>query len=93
MNIEQLIKNTDTIIVDVRTPEEFARGKVAGSVNIPLQELQSRVDEFRGMKGNIVLCCASGNRSRMAAQLLRQLGLENVYNAGSWMDVNNCKCN
>ncbi len=92
MNIEQLIKNTDTIIVDVRTRREFMGGNAAGSVNIPLQEIQSRVDEFRRMKGSIVLCCASGNRSGMAAQLLRQLGFENVYNAGSWMEVNYCKC-
>jgi rhodanese-related sulfurtransferase len=93
MKIEQLIKSTDTIIVDVRTPGEFLGGNVEGSVNIPLQELQSRIDEFRTMSGNIVLCCASGNRSGIAAQLLRQLGFDKVYNGGSWIDVNYCKCN
>jgi len=93
MNIEKIIRNTDTTIVDVRTPGEFMGGNAAGSINIPLQELQSRVDEFRRMKGNIVLCCASGNRSGIAAQFLRQLGFENVHNAGSWVDVNYCKCN
>lgn len=93
MSIEQLIKSAETTIVDVRTSGEFMGGSVPGSINIPLQELQDRIDEFREMKGNIVLCCASGNRSGMAAQLLRQFGFEKVYNGGSWIDVNYCKGN
>lgn len=88
-NLEELIKSGKARIVDVRTPAEFNGGHVNGSINIPLQELPNRLDELKQMK-NLVLCCASGNRSGQAAAFLRQNGIA-CENAGSWMDVN-CYC-
>ncbi|MCC6370464.1 MAG: rhodanese-like domain-containing protein [Bacteroidia bacterium] len=88
-NIEELIKTGKATIIDVRTPAEFMGGHVAGSINIPLQEVPNRVSEFKNMK-NIVLCCASGGRSGSATMYLKQQGIDCV-NAGSWMDVN-CLC-
>jgi phage shock protein E len=88
-NIEELIKSGKAKIVDVRTPAEFSGGHVEGSVNIPLQELPHRLEEFRQME-NIVLCCASGNRSGQAAAFLKNNGIA-CENAGSWLDVN-CYC-
>lgn len=88
-NIEELIKSGKATIVDVRTPAEFMGGHVNGSVNIPLQEIPGRLAEFKKMK-NIVLCCASGNRSGQATVFLKQNDIE-CENAGSWMDVN-CYC-
>lgn len=85
-NLEKLIKSGKASIVDVRTPSEFTGGHVAGSINIPLQEIPKRLSEFKAME-NIVLCCASGGRSGQATQFLRQNGIE-CENAGSWMDVN-----
>ena len=86
MTLEQLVQNGATI-VDVRTPMEFMGGHVAGSINIPLGEVQSRVDEIKAMQGPLVLCCASGNRSGQATSFLRSLDVE-CYNGGSWLDVN-----
>jgi len=83
---EELIKSGKATIVDVRSPLEFMGGHVAGSINIPLQEIQARLKEFSQMQ-NIVLCCASGNRSGQAAMFLKQNGIECV-NGGSWMNVN-----
>ncbi|HNB81858.1 MAG TPA: rhodanese-like domain-containing protein [Chitinophagaceae bacterium] len=74
-------------IIDVRTPEEFMGGHVAGSINIPLQELESRIDEIKSYPQPLLLCCASGNRSARATYFLRSLGIE-CENGGSWMDVN-----
>ncbi|MBS1946513.1 MAG: rhodanese-like domain-containing protein [Bacteroidetes bacterium] len=74
-------------IIDVRTPQEFLAGHVKGSVNIPLQELESRLDEVKQMQGEIVLCCASGARSARAYGFLRQQGLNTVSNGGSWVDI------
>ena len=47
MKVEELIKEKKATIVDVRTPGEFMGGNVAGSINIPLQELNSRMDEIK----------------------------------------------
>jgi rhodanese-related sulfurtransferase len=74
-------------IIDVRTPSEFMGGHVAGSINIPLQEIQTRVEEITKMAQPIVLCCASGNRSGQATVYLKSLGID-CENGGSWMDVN-----
>lgn len=88
-NKEELIKSGEATIIDVRTPAEFMGGHVAGSINIPLNEIASRLDEIKNRK-NILLCCASGGRSGMATEFLKQNGIA-CENAGSWMDVN-CLC-
>ena len=88
-NIGKLIKSGKATIVDVRSPSEFMGGHVAGSINIPLQEIPKRLAEFKKME-NIVLCCASGNRSGQADMYLKQNGIV-CENGGSWMDVN-CYC-
>lgn len=87
MNIEQLISENKGTIIDVRTPEEFMSGNPVGSINIPLQEVVSRIDEVKSLPQPLILCCASGNRSGMAEQFLSQNGIE-CCNAGSWLDVN-----
>jgi rhodanese-related sulfurtransferase len=87
MNIEELIRENKATIVDVRTPEEFSGGHVAGSINIPLQEIQTRLAELKAMSAPLILCCASGGRSGQATYFLSQQGIE-CYNGGSWLDVN-----
>jgi phage shock protein E len=76
----------DPFLVDVRTPEEFANGSAIGAVNIPLNEIQNRISEFKGKK-NIVTFCVTGQRSAKAIAILKQngitdavsgIGLENV---------------
>jgi phage shock protein E len=61
------------VLLDVRSPEEFASGHVGGAKNIPVHELAGRVGELVGAHG-IVVYCRSGARSAAAAQLLRKLG-------------------
>lgn len=90
MSIGEIVKNSETIIVDVRTPEEFMGGNVVNSINIPLQELPHRVNELN-KDNTIVLCCASGGRSGIATQLLQGQGFGNVYNGGGWTEVNYLK--
>lgn len=87
MNAEQIIKEKQGTIVDVRTTSEFMGGNVAGSINIPLQEIQQRIDELKNLNQPLVLCCASGNRSGQATHFLSQQGIE-CCNGGSWLDVN-----
>ena len=86
MSIEN-IDIKEAMIIDVRTPGEFMMGNVEGSINIPLDEVSSRVEEFKNIEGNLVLCCASGGRSGQATMFLQQNGLSNVYNGGGWQTV------
>ena len=81
------MKNQTTII-DVRTPDEFNGGHVAGSINIPMQEIEMRLSEIKKLPQPIVLCCASGSRSGHATLFLKNHGI-NCENGGSWVTVNN----
>lgn len=75
------------LLVDVRTPEEFAEGTVPGAINIPLIEISKRLDEFKGKK-QVVVFCRSGNRSSQAQAILNANGISNVVNGGTWQQVN-----
>ncbi|MFM2370241.1 MAG: hypothetical protein RL619_2567, partial [Bacteroidota bacterium] len=66
MSLEKIIKEKQGTIVDVRSHAEFMGGHVVNSINIPLNEIPQRVEELRNLKGPLVLCCASGNRSGQA---------------------------
>ncbi len=70
---------TDLHLVDVRTPEEHALGSIESAVNIPLQEIRSRLDELPRDE-MIVLFCGVGLRAYTAERILRQHGFTNVFN-------------
>jgi len=74
-------------IVDVRTPSEYQGGHVAGSINIPLQEVPRRLEEIKALKQPILLCCASGMRSGQATTYLKGVGID-CENGGGWTEVN-----
>ncbi len=74
------------VIIDVRTPAEFRGGHVAGSKNIPLNELQSSLSSLPKGKP-IVFCCASGARSGSATSLATSKGYT-AHNGGPWTSVN-----
>ena len=77
------LKKNGAVLVDVRSAAEFAAGNAPGTLNIPLQELGSRLGEIP-RSASIVLCCASGTRSGMAKLLLRKNGYLKVHNIGKW---------
>lgn len=76
----------DSFLVDVRTPQEFSEGSVKGAVNIPLSEIESRIDEFKDKK-QIVVFCRSGSRSTEAKRILEANGITGVVNGGPWQKV------
>lgn len=84
-----MITEENATIVDVRETWEFAMGNVPGSINIPLGQVPSRIQEFRAMGKPLVLVCASGNRSGQATYFLQQQGISEVYNGGAWKQVYN----
>jgi len=79
--------SNEPIIVDVRTPGEFRGGAYPGAVNIPLDDLQVRVNELGGKSRDITLYCASGARSAYGQRVLAQLGFTNVKNGGGIMQM------
>jgi phage shock protein E len=74
----------DAVIVDVRTKTEYSQGHIAGSKNIPLNEIRLKTDMIRKWNKPVVTVCRSGNRSATAKKLLKAAGVE-VYNGGDWM--------
>lgn len=67
------------VLFDVRTPQEYAEGHVAGAKLVPVQELESRLAEFEPHKDQeIYLICRSGSRSARAAQFLKSKGYDTV---------------
>lgn len=87
MNAQELIATGKGTIVDVRSYLEYSGGHVAGSVNIPLDQLNNKLEELRSLDEPLILVCASGNRSGMAQNFLAGNGIECV-NGGSWLNVN-----
>lgn len=75
------------LVIDVRTPEEFSTGAYPGAVNIPLDELSSRISELGEPTSDITLYCASGARSAYGQRLLHQMGFKNVKNGGGIMQM------
>ena len=88
MDLTDLVRNSKTSIVDVRTTEEFSNSRVEGSVNIPLNLVPENIKTLKKMKP-LVLCCAAGVRSGQAMEFLKFNGLNQVYNGGPWQDVEN----
>ncbi len=80
MQAIQLI-NQGAKLVDVRSQNEFARDMVKGAVNLPLEDLDQLVDQFK--QGQCLLFCNSGTRSHIACERLRNHGIEQVYNIGN----------
>lgn len=75
------------VVIDVRTPHEFDQGKVPDSINIPVDRIAVNAIRIKNMHRPVVLCSSGDHRSDAAARILRESGIKNVYNAGSWEKV------
>lgn len=81
------VSQEETFYVDVRTPEEFAEGSAKNAVNIPLDQVEKNLAQFKDKK-KIVVFCRSGARSAKAIDILNNNGITNVTNGGTWQEVN-----
>lgn len=83
--VKTLIDNKEAILLDVRNPEELkADGYILGSKNIPLGELEARMNEL-DKDAKYITFCAVGGRSQKAAALLANNGFKNILNAKEGM--------
>ena len=72
--------NADAVVLDLRSPEAFARGHIVNAKNIPFDELDANKDRIRNMKSKpIVAVCDTGTSSSRAVSALRKAGFESVY--------------
>ncbi len=80
------------MVLDVRTPEEFAEGHLANAVNIPYEQVASEFAKRNIAKDTpVVLYCRSGRRSGIAIESLSAAGYRHIYNAGSYQTLNEAK--
>ncbi len=91
---QDMIGKGNTLVVDVRdAPEIEKSGKVAGALHVSRGMLEFRADpdspyhdkNFAKEK-NVILYCASGGRSALAAKVLKDMGYQHVYNVGAFKD-------
>jgi rhodanese-related sulfurtransferase len=78
----QLVKDDGALLVDVRSPGEFAGGHIPGALNVPLPELGARAPELTKKGKPIVVYCASGMRSASASRVLQRAGAQ-VFDLGA----------
>jgi rhodanese-related sulfurtransferase len=85
VDFKDLLSN-GAIILDVRTKEEFDRGNIKGSINMPLNNLMNTISNLDKNKP-IITCCASGMRSSTAKSILKNSGFTTVENGGGWQSL------
>lgn len=90
---QELIKDTNIQLVDVRTVAEFSEGHIPGSLNINVKDEERfplAVDELLDKEKPVAVYCRSGRRSRTAAEFLIKKGFKKVYNLDkgilNWME-------
>lgn len=84
---ELMDTETDYIILDVRTEDEYAGGHIPGAILIPDYEIEERAESELPDKEQLILVyCRSGRRSKLAAEALATLGYSNVREFGGIID-------
>ncbi len=71
-----------SIYLDVRTEREYRSNHIRTAVNIPLQELEYRVDEIKKLNKSIIVYCASGMRSASGTRFLKTCGIDAINGGG-----------
>jgi rhodanese-related sulfurtransferase len=80
---KMLDENAGAVLLDVRTADEFSRGRISGSVLLPVDRIDAGAAVVLTDKGALILIyCRRGNRSRVAANALIAKGYTNVYDFG-----------
>ena len=83
---DRIREGSAPLVLDVRTPQEYAQGHIPGAVNIPHDELPTRLDELPiSEPDEVVVHCRSGRRARLAEDVLRERGYSNIRDlTGHW---------
>ena len=80
-------KETGYVIVDARTPEEYAAGHIPGAICVPYDKIEfERLEEIPNMEQPVFVYCQNGRRSRQAAEKLMVIGYKRVCEFGGFAD-------
>ena len=80
--------NNDATVIDVRSSENFAHGHIVSSRNIPMDELDAKLEKLGALKNKPVLAvCQAGMTSKKALEKLRKSGFEKVYDLKGGMNA------
>ena len=79
---EQLAKDDNAVVMDVRTEAEVADGVIVNAIHIDIYKGQEFINEIEDLdkSKSYYVYCRSGNRSGQACKIMEQLGFENAYN-------------
>ena len=82
-----MMNQQDAAVVDLRDPEEFAKGHIVNARNVPSAQLEGRLPDLQRLKRKpVIVCCDRGNRSAGAAAAFRKAGFEKVFILAGGLD-------
>ncbi|WP_417780253.1 rhodanese-like domain-containing protein [Stutzerimonas xanthomarina] len=85
----EALQRADSVLIDVRTEQEFAEGALPGATRIETEDLTEHIATIAPDKNApVVLYCRSGRRASAAQALLQELGYSQVINAGGYQELN-----
>jgi rhodanese-related sulfurtransferase len=80
MEATRLMNSGEALVLDIRDSGEYNGGRIPKSKNVPLAELDKRVDDFAKFKDKpVIVTCRSNSKAGAAARLLKAKGFNNVY--------------
>ena len=89
--LDMQARNEAVVYLDVREPNEWNMGRIPRAIHLPRGHLESKVEGMIDRKQKVVVYCARGNRSALAALTMKQMGYENVSSMArgiqGWADI------
>ena len=89
---EMQARGDRVVYLDVREPNEWNLGRLPKAVHLPRGNIETKVEGIIDRKQKVVIYCARGNRSALAALTMKQMGYENVASMArgfqGWSDIN-----
>ena len=83
--VRSFLSTEGAVLLDVRTPEEYAEGHIEGSKNIPLQSIEKTESVITDKSTPLFVNCRSGARSAQATSILKRMGYTNIEDIGGIM--------
>jgi phage shock protein E len=85
---KEIVVDESTVLIDVRTENEYNRGHLGKAINIPHSEIKEKIKEqVKDTETRVILYCRSGRRSGIAERTMREMGYKNVLNAGAYKRI------